>query len=226
MLKKSINAFLTAALVAGVVLGAGAPTADARKAPKAPKTEQTQQVKEKANSQSELPYTYESTAYGYTIQCPQKPVGVIPASNLYEDKQGEVLIFDNEGYDIKRAWLVLTDAFTDKAVPDLNTISDEDAGRLLKGIMDSNGYEGIMLVNVNDHNKGIYAVTAKVIEIDTDGDGKPDTTAEANSQMAVTFFRGADGERYAVELLESPELSEGALDAYQKALATFKSRKG
>lgn len=223
MLKKSINAFLTAALVAGVVLGAGSPAAEAKKAPKA---EQSQQVKEAAAVQSELPYTYESKDYGYTIQCPQEPLGVIPASVLYEDKQGEVLIFDHEGYDIKYAWLIITDAFTDKGVPDLNKISDEEAGKLLQGIMGSNGYEGIMMVPVNDHNKGIYAVTAKVVEVDTDGDGQPDATAEANSQMAVTFFRGADGRRYAVELLESPDLTDGHLDLYQKALATFKTRKG
>jgi hypothetical protein len=221
MLKKSINAFLTAALVAGVVMGAANPAAEAKDAPKAA---QTKQVKEKAANA--LPYKYESKAFGYTIQCPQEPAGVIPANVLYEDKQGEVLIFEHEGYDIKYAWLVLTNAFTDKAVPNLNTISDAEAGTLLKGIMGSNGYEGIMLVPVNPYNKGIYAVTAKVVEIDTDGDGQPDTTAEANSQMAVTFFRGADGERYAVELLETPELNDAHLDLYRKALATFKTRKG
>ena len=50
-----------------------------------------------------LPYTYTSKQYGFSIQCPQKPVGVIPASLLYEDKQGDVLIFDNEEYNIKYA---------------------------------------------------------------------------------------------------------------------------
>ena len=221
MLKKSINAFLTAALVAGVAMGAANPAAEAKDAPKA---EQAQQAS--ATAAVGLPYTYQSKDYGFTIQCPQEPAGVIPASALYEGKQGEVLIFDHEEYNIKYAWLVLKDAFSNSAVPDLNKIGDAEASNLLRGIMGSNGYEGIMLVPVNDHNKGIYAVTAKVLEVDTDGDGKPDTTAEANSQMAVTFFRGADGERYAVELYETPELNDGHLDLYQKALATFKTRKG
>lgn len=223
MLKKSINAFLTAALVAGVAMGAANPAAEAKDAPKAA---QTQQVKEKAANA--LPYKYESKAFGYTIQCPQEPFKVMPASAYYEDssKQGDVLIFENENHELKNIWIILANAFSDKSVPDLNMISDEEAGKLLQGIMGSNGYEGIMLVKVNDYNKGIYAVTAKVVEIDTDGDGQPDTTAEANSQMAVTFFRGADGERYGIELLESPELSDESLAAYQKAVTTFKSRKG
>ena len=46
------------------------------------------------------------------------------------------------------------------------------------------------------------------------------------SQMAVTFFRGADGERYAVELLENPELRDEALALYQKGVTTFKTTKG
>jgi hypothetical protein len=109
-------------------------------------------------------------------------VGVIPASTFYEGKEGEILVFENEEYNIKSAWIILKNAFTDQSVPDLNKISDEDAGKLLQRIMKSNGYEGIMMVPVSTHNKGIYAVTAKVIEIDTDGDGTPDTTAEAIQQ--------------------------------------------
>ena len=35
-----------------------------------------------------LTYSYESTQYGYHIMCPQKPVGVIPASALYDDREG------------------------------------------------------------------------------------------------------------------------------------------
>ena len=64
------------------------------------------------------------------------------------------------------------------------------------------------------------------MEIDTDGDGKPDTTAEANSQMAVTFFRGADGGRYAVELLNNPKLRDEDLALYQKGVTTFKTMQG
>ena len=45
---------------------------------------------------SAAPYTYTSEQYGYSIDCPQKPEGVIPASLLYADKKGDVLIFAND----------------------------------------------------------------------------------------------------------------------------------
>ena len=224
MMKKSIRTFLAASVAAGLLFGAVQPV-DAAKKAKQPKVEtQAEQPAKDAKAPAELPYTYKSQEYGYTIQCPKKPQ-VIPVSALYEDRQGEVLIFDNEEYNIKNAWVIVKDAFTDQSVPDLNKISDEEAGKLLQGIMRSNGYEAIELVPVNDHNKGIYAITAKVVEIDTDGDGQPDTTAEANSQMAVTFFRGEDGERYRIDLIDNPELRDDAVDLYQKAVTTFKTSK-
>lgn len=224
MLKKSFQTFVAASVAAGLIFGAVQP-ADAAKKAKQPQVE-TQSEKSAKNVQAptELPYTYKSQEYGYTIQCPKKPQ-VIPASALYEDRKGEVLIFDNEGYDIKNAWVIVKDAFADQSVPDLNKISDEEAGKLLQSIMRSNGYEAIELVPVNDHNKGIYAITAKVLEIDTDGDGQPDTTAEANSQSAVTFFRGDNGERYRIELIDNPELRDEAVDLYQKGITTFNTAK-
>lgn len=171
--------------------------------------------------EASLPYTYTSKQYGFTIKCPQKPVGVIPANLLYEDKQGEVLVFDNEEYNIKYAWVILTDAFDDKKVPDLNKLKPEEAEKLLSGIMGSNGYEGIMLVNLTPTNKAIYAVTAKEVEIDTDGDGKADEVAKADTQMAVAFFRTPSGKRYGVELIDNPNLRAYSLAAFQKGIATL-----
>lgn len=169
-----------------------------------------------------LPYTYTSQQYGFSIQCPQKPVGVIPASLLYEDRTGEVLIFDNEEYNIKYAWVVLTNAFDNKSVPDLNKLKPADAEKLLSGIMGSNGYEGIMLVNLDAKNKAIYAVTAKEVEVDEDGDGKIDGVAKADTQMAVAFFRTPKGNRYGVELIDNPDLRASSLAAFQKGITTLK----
>ena len=163
---------------------------------------------------SALSYLYESKVYGYRMMCPKAPVGVIPASMLYEGRKGEVLIFDNEEYNIKNAWVVLVDAFSDDALPDLNTIDREQAETLLKGIMGSNGYEGIMLVNLTEYNKAIFAMTAKEIEIDEDGDGTVDATAKADTQMAVLFFRGAAGERYGLELIDNPDLRAASVAAF------------
>ena len=159
------------------------------------------------HSQTVLPYLYESKAYGYRIMCPKTPVGVIPASVLYEGRKGEVLIFENEEYNIKYAWVVLVDAFSADALPNLNSIDREQAETLLKGIMGSNGYEGIMLVNLTERNKAIFAMTAKEIEID--------------EQMAVLFFRGANGERYGLELIDNPELRAASVSAFVEGARTL-----
>ena len=163
---------------------------------------------------AELSYAYESTAYGYRIMCPKKPVGIIPASTLFENREGEVLIFDNEEYHIKYAWVILVNAFPEKALPNLNTVSPEEAATLLQKIMGSNGYEGIMLINLTDSNKAIFAMTAKEVDIDEDGDGTPDVTATANNQMAVLFFRGENGARYGVELIDNPELRASSVNTF------------
>lgn len=162
----------------------------------------------------ELSYAYESAAYGYRIMCPKKPVGVIPASALFENREGEILIFDNEEYHIKYAWVVLANAFPEEALPNLNTVSPEEAATLLQKIMGSNGYEGIMLMNLTDSNKAIFAMTAKEVEIDEDGDGTPDATATASNQMAVLFFRGENGARYGLELIDNPELRASSVDTF------------
>ena len=176
---------------------------------------------EAVQTQPAVGYTYTSKVYGYTIQCPKKP-NVIPASMLYEGKKGEVLIFDNDGYNIKNAWVVLTNAFDEKKMPDLNKLKEADARKYLSELMGSNGYEGVMLINLSATNKAIYAVTAKTVDIDTDGDGKVDATATANTQMAVTFFRGNKNGRYSVQLIDNPVLRESALKDFQKGVVSFR----
>ena len=78
-----------------------------------------------------------------------------------------------------------------------------------------------MLVNLTPTNKAIYAVTAKEVEIDTDGDGKADEVAKADTQMAVAFFRTPSGKRYGVELIDNPNLRAYSLAAFQKGIATL-----
>ena len=172
-------------------------------------------------TQPEAGYTYTSKVYGYTIQCPKKP-NVIPASMLYEGKKGEVLIFDNDGYNIRNAWVILTNAFDDKKIPNLNKLKEDDAKKYLSELMSRNGYEGVMLINLSASNKAIYAITAKTVDIDTDGDGKVDATATANSQMAVTFFRGNKNGRYSVQLIDNPVLRDSALKDFQKGVVSFR----
>jgi len=168
-----------------------------------------------------LSYSYESPAYGYHVMCPKRPLGVIPASTLFENREGEVLIFENEEYHIKYAWVVLVNAFPEEALPNLNAIDPEEAARLLWNIMGSNGYEGIMLVPLTDNNKAIFAMTAKEIEIDEDGDGVIDGTATTDNQMAVLFFRGDNGARYGFELIDNPELRAASVSDFLAGARTL-----
>ena len=136
-----------------VIMGTGMNQADAKK--KAPKTETAQvQTVQAPAEQGVNSYVYTSTKYGYTINCPQKP-NVIPADALYEGKEGEILIFANEGYNIKHAWVVIKNAFDDSKVPDLNTIDEESAKNYLNGLMGSSGYEAIQLINRNATDRAI-----------------------------------------------------------------------
>ena len=48
---------------------------------------------------------------------PKKPVGIIPASVAMEGEKGEIIVFENDGYTLKNAWVVTIDAFSDKALP-------------------------------------------------------------------------------------------------------------
>ena len=166
-------------------------------------------------------YAYTSPEYGFSILCPKKP-NVIPASVLYEGKKGEILIFDNEEYQIKHAWVILLDAFDNKAVPDLNKLSEKEAEEQLKKLQKSYGYEGIALLNISDTNKAIFAVTAKEVEIDTNGDGTPDETATADTQMAVSFFRGPKGGCYSIQLIDNPVLRPESVSDFQLAVSTFR----
>ena len=198
---------LVAFAAAAFLCGGGA--ADAAENPSAEEV----RTSPESSTVSVLPYAYDSAAYGYRIMCPQKPAGVIPASALFENREGEVLIFDHEDYYIKYAWVVLVNAFPEDALPNLNTIRPDEAVDLLQRIMGSNGYEGIVLANLSEGHRAIFATTAKDVEIDEDGDGTPDATAKADQQMAVLFFRSENGQRYGLELIDNPDLRPTSVSA-------------
>ncbi len=161
--------------------------------------------------------------YDYGMLCPYKPVGVISASQLYgDDRKGDVLIFENEEYNIKHAWVVLVDAFDDKAVPDFNQINEKDAETYLEKLMHSSGYEGISLINITKDNRAVFGITAKEVEIDTDGDGVMDTKAVAETQEAVAFFRTSKGKRIAMHLIDNPVLRKESVSAFQFGASTLR----
>ena len=164
-------------------------------------------------------YTYTSSDYGYSILCPIKP-NVIPADVLYEGAKGEVLIFANEEYNIKLAWVVLVDAFDDKAIPDFNKLTEEEAKVYLDKIR--NKYHDVGIENISEHNKALFAITAKELEIDTTGDGKPDTVATMDTQAMLVFFRTPKGGRYQIQLIDNPVLRPESMGDCRMGISTFR----
>lgn len=200
-------------LAVSLLIAGGVQTAEAKK-------DKAAAVSQTATAEG---YLYTSKNYGYTIVCPKKP-NVIPASLLMEGRKGEVLIFANDGYNIKNAWIVLADAFDKKKTPDFNKMNEAEAKKYLEGIMQSNPYEGVMVVNLTKNNKAIYALTAKEVELDTDGDGKPDVTAKADTQMAVLFFRGNKGGCYSLQLIDNPVLRDSEIVKFQNGAMSFNEK--
>ena len=164
-------------------------------------------------------YTYTSREYGYSILCPKKP-NVIPADALYEGAKGEVLIFANEEYNIKLAWVVMVDAFDDKAVPDFNKLSEAEAKAYLDSVRKR--YQDVDLAEIGENNKALFAITAKEIEIDTTGDGKPDTVAKQDNQAMLVFFRTPKGGRYQIQLIDNPVLTPEAMRDCRLAVSTLR----
>lgn len=176
------------------------------------------QTEEKEAAQAER-YMYTSQEFGYTIPCPRKP-NVIPASALYEGAKGEALIFDNEDYNIKLAWVVFVDAFSDKDVPDFNKLSDKEMSDYLEKLR--RNYDDVDIAEIGEKNKALFAVTAKEIEVDTTGDGKPDTVATVDTQTMEVFFRGDKGGRYRIQLINNPQLRPEAMRDCRMAVSMFR----
>lgn len=162
---------------------------------------------------------YVSPEYGFSIPCPKKP-NVIPLSALYEGKKGEILIFENEEYYIKHAWVIEVDAFTDDKVPDFNELTGETGANYLKEM--KKNYDDVGLAPIADGNIAFFGVTAKQIEIDTNNDGKPDTVAEVDTQTMNVFFRTKKGGHYHIQLIDNPVLRAESMKDCRIAVSLFK----
>ena len=167
------------------------------------------------------PYNYISKENNFGIKCPKRP-NVVPANIFFDDdtKKGEVLIFENEGYEVKRGWLILTDAFNTMAVPNFNMASKELINQYITELQ-KQGYEDMQFINITNDNKGIFAVTAKEIEIDEDGDGEPDGVAIAENQAAITFFRMPDGRCFSVQMIGTNGLNDIDVNNFKAAISTI-----
>lgn len=215
--------FFTTALCAALVSGSlfMAAPAEAAETAAAAGTEQT------AETQTDAPvmiastaYRYTSPVYGYSITCPVKPT-VIPVSLIYADSHGDILIFDSVDFNIKQAWIVVPNAFKDGDIPDLKTLTEEQKNALFKEWQEKQGCEFVRVAEMNNGTMGLYTVTAKDIEVDTDGDGKPDTMMHSDNQMIKTYFTGEYGGHFMVGLINNPDLTREAVNTYEAGLMSF-----
>lgn len=169
-------------------------------------------------------FVYESQRYGYKLVCPKQPA-IVPASFMYEDRKGDLLIFDYDGDDVtqlKYAWLVTVDAFDSKKVIDFNKASDKKFQEYLTQLRDSNGFAAAVPLQLPNNNRGVFAVTALEVEIDEDGDGVIDQTATADHQEIVVFFRSDKKRAFSIQLIELPEITDEAFDYFKLGVSTFK----
>lgn len=211
-LKKSI------ALTCAIGTAAFTSFAQAAEEPAAQGTGMT--VAEMAELAKENGYKHTSARYGYSIICPKKP-NVIPLSLMEERAKGEVLIFDNDGYYINNAWIIMVNAFDENEIPvNLHTMDESAKAKLAEKLSKNSGYELVRVADMG-HTSGVYCITAKEIEIDTNGDGKADEIMTADTQMIKTFFRGQYGGRFGVELIDNPDLTTDHINQYHVGLMTF-----
>ena len=167
-------------------------------------------------------YLYTSERFGYSIKCPEKPLAVINLSILSPQEQGDVLIFETDGHNPTKYWVISPNAFSNDTFPDLDNLTDEARQDLFTRLAIERGYEAISLVPIQGHN-AIYAVTAKTIQIDTDKDGQVDKTIEQEGQHIETYFKGAKS-NYCIVLSSKSALTEDGLKDYQYGLLSFNDK--
>lgn len=148
-------------------------------------------------------YEYKNTTYGFSITCPQKPVGVLELATISPEEKGVVLVFENEGYDIKYAWVISDDAFDEESLPDFAKLSPDETQNYFKKLLAGKKYDMATLVSVAG-GPALYTVSK----------GEP--------KQVATYFR-ANNKRYAVMLIDNPTLNKDRMNAYQTGVLSFKT---
>ncbi|WP_196602124.1 hypothetical protein [Pectinatus frisingensis] len=164
-----------------------------------------------------LAYTYVSKEYGYSIECPEKPLGVIPLVD--PEQKGEVLVFKNEGYNILKGWIIATNAFDSNQVPDFDKMTAEDSQKYAAGLIENRGYQTALFIPLHGH-KVLYAVGAPDVYVDSNKNDKADIKQQT-SQRIETYIPGKKT-NYVIVFFQSGEMSKQDITDYQNGLLSFK----
>jgi len=165
-------------------------------------------------------FEYTSQLFGFKIMCPAEPKVVV---NPFADpaKRGELLIFavTPDGQDVAYGYMIQLDAFDNNAIPDFNKSKKSLIDAYIERLKITNAYEDAVLDNVWKGNKGIFAVTAKEIEI-MDDQGEVEGVATATTQNLVTFFRTKSGRCISIQLI-TVNLNDEATINFRKSVSTY-----
>lgn len=164
-------------------------------------------------------FEYTSQTFGFKIMCPAEPKVVV---NPFPDpkKRGELLVFKNEGAEILYGYQIMFDAFDDQTVPDFNKAKKKTLENYLEKLKVNNAYEDAIVDNVTNDNKGVFAVTAREIEIKNDA-GEVEDVAVATTQNEIVFFRTKSGRCISIQLI-TVDLNNEVVLNFRKSVATYK----
>ena len=169
-------------------------------------------------AESSAGFEYTSQTFGYKIVCPAEPKVVV---NPFPDpkKRGELLIFKNEGAEILYGYQIMFDAFDTKSTPDFNKAKKKTLENYLEKLKFNNAFEDAIVDEVSKGNKGVFAVTAKEIEIKNDA-GEVEDVAVATTQNEIAFFRTKSGRCISIQLI-TVELTDEVVMNFRKSVATY-----
>lgn len=170
--------------------------------------------------QASAAYTYTSKDYGYSIDCPQKPLGVIPL--IDPNQKGEVLVFKNDGYNILEGWIIATNAFDSSQIPNFDKMTDKESQQYAANfVMNSNGrYQTVLFIPLNGH-KVLYAVGQQDVYVDANKKEKADAVKGNVSQRIETYIPGQKT-NYVIVFFKSGEMTTQDSTDYQNGLISFK----
>ena len=163
-------------------------------------------------------YEYTSETYGFKITCPVKPVVVVKP---FEDpnRNGEMLVFANEGIKVLYGYIIEIDAFDDKQVPNFNKDKKKITDAYLEKLRGDFLYNSVEIMEVTPKNKGIVMVTANKVEF-KDENGEVKETITAEEQRVISRFRSKSGRCIEIQLIDA-NLDKNDYEIYRKSVSTY-----
>ncbi len=172
-----------------------------------------------ATEENSVGFDYTSKTFGFKIMCPAEPKVVV---NPFPDpkKRGELLVFANDGATILYGYQIQFEAFDTNTAPDFNKAKKKTLDAYLEKLKINNAYEDAIVDDVSEGNKGVFAVTAREIEVKNSA-GEVEGVAVAQTQNEVVFFRTKSGRCISIQLITT-NLNDEVVLNFRKSVATYK----